>query len=309
MGLDDETKATRVDETDLGHVQVDVVPVAEFRERIGQRHCSMSVDLPAERDRAALTGQFETLGEFGHAKKGYQPHSVRPRAGLAPDSIGQMVHLRTRRPVSMKETTSPITVSLVNDYELVVAGLATMLQPYADRVRVVDSTSDGSPAETADVALFDTFGGRRHALTKATELLREGRVRHVVLYTWDASADFLSSAQDAGVSGVILKSSPADRLVQSIERIVAGERLGLGHVTRSPRTEQNEELSTREREVLALLALGYTNRQIATELYLSVDTVKSHMRRLYSKLGVTNRTQAALRADRYQLRPPLSRVS
>jgi NarL family two-component system response regulator LiaR len=209
----------------------------------------------------------------------------------------------------MEDTTSPITVSLVNDYELVVAGLAAMLRPYRNRVRVVESTAEGQPAEAADVALFDTFGGRRHALGKATDLLREGRVRHVVLYTWDASADFLSSAQDAGISGVILKSSPAERLVQSIERIVAGERLGLGHVIRSPRTEQNEELSTREREVLALLALGYTNRQIATELYLSVDTVKSHMRRLYSKLGVTNRTQAALRADRYQLRPPLSRVS
>ncbi|MGE0139227.1 MAG: response regulator transcription factor [Ilumatobacteraceae bacterium] len=48
---------------------------------------------------------------------------------------------------------------------------------------------------------------------------------------------------------------------------------------------------------------------MANELYLSVDTVKSHMRRLYSKLGVTNRTQAALRADQYQLRPTLTRVS
>ncbi|MEN9505152.1 MAG: hypothetical protein RI958_1078 [Actinomycetota bacterium] len=207
------------------------------------------------------------------------------------------------------DTPSPVTVSLVNDYELVAAGLAAMLRPYRDRVRVVSATPDGQPAEAADVVLFDTFGGRRHALAKAAELLRDGDVRHVVLYTWDASADFLSSAQDAGISGVILKSSPADRLVSSIERIVAGERIGLGHVTRTPRTEQHEELSTREREVLALLALGYTNRQIANELYLSVDTVKSHMRRLYSKLGVTNRTQAALRADRYQIHPPLSRVS
>lgn len=140
-------------------------------------------------------------------------------------------------------------------------------------------------------------------------MLQEGHVKHVVLYTWDATADFLTSAENVGISGVILKSMTAERLVQSLERIAAGEHLGLDHITRSPRSEQNDELSTREREVLALLALGYTNRQIATELYLSVDTVKSHMRRLYTKLGVTNRTQAALRADRYQLRPPLSRVS
>ncbi len=203
----------------------------------------------------------------------------------------------------------PIRICLVNDYDVIIAGLRAMLEPYRDRVTVVAVAVEDGPTEPADIALFDTFGGRRHALSRASEMLRDGHVRHVVLYTWDASADFLSSAENTGISGVILKSATAERLVQSLERIMAGEHIGLSHVTRSPRSEQNDELSTREREVLALLALGYTNRQIATELYLSVDTVKSHMRRLYSKLGVTNRTQAALRADRYQLRPPLSRGS
>ena len=209
----------------------------------------------------------------------------------------------------MDDRTAPISVSLVNDYDVIVAGLAAMLEQFGDRVRVVETTVEGEPTQPADIALFDTFGGRRHALARASSMLREGKVQHVVLYTWDASADFLTSAENVGISGVVLKSSTADRLVQSLERIMHGEHLGLNHVTRSPRSEQNDDLSTREREVLALLALGYTNRQIATELYLSVDTVKSHMRRLYTKLGVSNRTQAALRADRYQLRPPLSRVS
>jgi DNA-binding NarL/FixJ family response regulator len=140
-------------------------------------------------------------------------------------------------------------------------------------------------------------------------MVRDGYVDHVVLYTWDATADFLAQAEQAGVSGVILKSVGGERLVQALERTVSGERMGMSHITRSPRSEQTNELSNREKEVLALLALGSTNRQIANELYLSVDTVKSHMRRLYSKLGVSNRTQAALRADQYQLRPALSRVS
>ena len=86
---------------------------------------------------------------------------------------------------------------------------------------------------------------------------------------------------------MILKSVSGERLVQALERTVSGERMGMSHVTRSPRSEQTNELSNREKEVLALLALGSTNRQIANELYLSVDTVKSHMRRLYSKLGVS----------------------
>jgi DNA-binding NarL/FixJ family response regulator len=209
----------------------------------------------------------------------------------------------------MDDRIAPISISLVNDYDVIVAGLAAMLEPFADRVRVVETTVEGQPTRPADIALFDTFGGRRHALDRASVMLQSGLVKRVVLYTWDATADFLTGADRAGISGVILKSTTVERLVQSLERIATGEHLGLNDITRSPRSEQNDELSTREREVLALLALGYTNRQIATELYLSVDTVKSHMRRLYAKLGVSNRTQAALRADRYQLRPPLSRVS
>jgi NarL family two-component system response regulator LiaR len=207
------------------------------------------------------------------------------------------------------DRSTPLTVSLVNDYEIVVAGLAAMLSPYADRVRVVELSVETEPRRQADIALFDTFAGRRHALSRASAMVRDGFVDHVILYTWDATADFLAQVEQAGVSGVILKSVSGERLVQALERTVTGEKMGMAHVTRSPRSEQTNELSNREREVLALLALGSTNRQIANELYLSVDTVKSHMRRLYTKLGVTNRTQAALRADQFQLRPALSRVS
>jgi DNA-binding NarL/FixJ family response regulator len=183
-----------------------------------------------------------------------------------------------------------------------------MLKPYSDRVEVVELNVEREPRHQADVALFDTFAGRRHALSRAASMVRDGYVDHVVLYTWDATADFLAQAEQAGVSGVILKSVNGERLVQALERTASGERMGMSHITRSPRSEQTNELSNREKEVLALLALGSTNRQIANELYLSVDTVKSHMRRLYSKLGVTNRTQAALRADQFQLRPTLTRV-
>jgi DNA-binding NarL/FixJ family response regulator len=208
----------------------------------------------------------------------------------------------------MDRPNAPITVSLVNDYEIIVAGLAAMLAPYSDRVRVVEVEVNGEPRRQADIALFDTFAGRRHALSRATSMVRDGYVSHVVLYTWDATADFLAQAEQAGVSGVILKSVGGERLVQALERVLAGERLGMSHITRSPRSEQTSELSNREKEVLALLALGSTNRQIANERYLSVDTVKSHMRRLYSKLGVSNRTQAALRADEFQLRPSLTKT-
>ena len=222
---------------------------------------------------------------------GSAPHHTEDRSGVT-------------RP---RDRRRPIDVVLVNDYELVIHGLAAMLAPYADRVRVVDTEVGGTPNTRADVALFDTFAGRKYALKRAAQMVDEGHVDHVVLYTWDASAEFLTDAERTGVHGVILKSRSGRELVEALERVAAGEQIGLDHVTRSRRGGRDHELSTREQEVLALVALGLTNRDIANELYLSVDTVKTYVRRLFTKLGVSNRTQAATRASDFDLQPPAAR--
>lgn len=210
---------------------------------------------------------------------------------------------------SMSERGRPLAVSIVNDYEIIVRGLAAMLEPYADRVRVVELEAGGEPREQADVALYDTFAGRRHCLERAEKMVIDQTVRHVVLYTWDAPADFLEDASRIGVSGVVLKSRGAAELVDVIERVVTGERVGLDLVSRGRNHGPASELSIREREVLALVALGMSNREVAAELYLSVDTVKTYVKRLYTKMGVRNRTQAALRASGYDVQPPASRLT
>jgi DNA-binding NarL/FixJ family response regulator len=197
----------------------------------------------------------------------------------------------------------PITVVLVNDYEIIVQGLAAMLAPFSDRVRVVEMDAGTEPRRNADVALFDTFAGRRHAITRASEMVQANRVGHVVLYTWDAAAEFLNLADRAGVSGVVLKSTSGEVLVDVIERVVAGERIGLGNLHRGRQSRGDKGLSAREEEVLALIALGKSNGEIGHELFLSIDTVKTYVRRLYSKLGVNNRAQAALCADAYHVLP------
>lgn len=207
-----------------------------------------------------------------------------------------------------QESAQPLRLALVNDYEIIVRGLHSMLMPYRERVVVVEHEVGGIPTETVDVALFDTFAGRRDALGRAAEMVERGNARHVVLYTWDASSEFLEAAQSTGVSAVVLKSATGTDLVSALERVAGGERLGLEHVTRGPGGEQGEPLSMREREVLAMLALGSSNAQIATELFLSVDTVKTYVRRVFQKLGVRNRTQAAVLAQRYELAPPPSRL-
>ncbi|HEX2783493.1 MAG TPA: response regulator transcription factor [Ilumatobacteraceae bacterium] len=198
---------------------------------------------------------------------------------------------------------TPVTAVLVNDYDIIVQGLAAILAPYSDRVRVVEMDAGQEPKRAADVALFDTFAGRRRSIARASEMVRAGQVDHIVLYTWDAAAEFLNLADRAGVSGVVLKSTTGEVLVDVIERVVAGERVGLGELQRGRQSRGEQGLSAREGEVLALIALGKSNGEIGHELFLSVDTVKTYVRRLYAKLGVNNRAQAALCAERHHVLP------
>ena len=207
----------------------------------------------------------------------------------------------------MSDLGHPLTVSIVNDYEIIVRGLAAMLAEYPDRVRVVELEAGGAPSQSCDVALYDTFAGRRHSLERAEKMVASQIVRHVVLYTWDAPGEFLEDAARIGVSGVVLKSRGAGDLVDVLERVATGERVGLDVVSRGREHCAPPDLSMREHEVLALVALGMSNREVAEELYLSVDTVKTYVRRLFSKLGVSNRTQAALKAAGYDVQPPPSR--
>lgn len=200
---------------------------------------------------------------------------------------------------------SRIRVAIVNDYEVIVRGLAAMLDQYSDRVEIVELEAGGLPRVPCDVALFDTFAGRRHALARATEMVDAGTAKHVVLYTWDAAPAYSDDAARAGVSGVVLKTRSAETLVDSIERIAGGERVGFdGAAGTNGATRTMIELSARESEVLALIALGLTNAAMGEELYLSTETVKTYVKRLYSKLGVHNRAQAAVIAGEYRLTSP-----
>ena len=202
----------------------------------------------------------------------------------------------------------PLRVALVNDYEIIVRGLHAMLEPFSDRIAIVEHDVGSTPDRRADIALFDTFAGRRDAISRADTIVQEGLVDRIVLYTWDATDSFLEEARSAGVSAVILKTTAGADLVDALERVAEGDDVELSPNNDSNGTTVREPLSMREREVLAMLALGYRNAEIARELYLSVDTVKTYVRRLFQKLDVNNRTQAALRAADYGLAPPVSRV-
>ena len=198
---------------------------------------------------------------------------------------------------------SVVRVGVINDYEIIVRGVAAMLSPFDDRVEVVEVDAGGTPSVPMDIALFDTFAGRRHTLARARQMVADRDARHVVLYTWDAAPAFVAAAREIGVSGVVLKTRSADALVEALERVAVGERVGLDDDGGRGLPTRAVELSDRESEVLALIAQGLTNAEIARELYLSVETVKTYVKRLYAKLEVHNRAQAAVAASSLQLTP------
>ncbi|HSM66545.1 MAG TPA: response regulator transcription factor [Ilumatobacteraceae bacterium] len=194
----------------------------------------------------------------------------------------------------------PLAIAVVNDYELVLAGVRSMLEPFADRVVVVETDVGGTPERNVDIALFDTFAGRRGVLERTQTMAGDPSVGKVVLYTWDVPEEFARDLGSAPVDAVIMKSATGIELVEALEAVHRDEPTV---TTKQELFPGSAALSMREREILALLGCGFSNREIAEELYLSVNTVKSHVAKLFAKLAVANRTQAARVAIEHGLTP------
>jgi NarL family two-component system response regulator LiaR len=198
---------------------------------------------------------------------------------------------------------SPLRVALVNDFEVVVAGLASMLRPFEPAVVVVDLAVDRLTRPTPiDIALFDTFGRPGPEPERVRDLLAQPHVGHVAIYSFDIEPERVAAALDLGVQGYIWKGTKGTELVRDLHRICRGEVVvATSSVNRrrtadAPWPGRERGLSRRESEILALLVQGLSNRQIADALYLSSETVKTHVRGLYRKLGVNNRVKAAAAA-------------
>lgn len=205
------------------------------------------------------------------------------------------------KPTGDTGTTSIVRIAVVNDFELVVRGLTAMLAPFGDRVVVVETSAGGVPAGSADIALFDTFGGHRSALDRIDSMVEDRSLTRVVLYTWDAEGEIVEMARKHDVDAVVSKSTTGDDLVVLLERIHRGEEIGPSAPVAgragslfSGGDDRLSALSAREAEVLAILADGASNKAIAGELFVSAETIKSHVRSILAKLGAKNRTEAAL---------------
>jgi DNA-binding NarL/FixJ family response regulator len=195
---------------------------------------------------------------------------------------------------------TPVRVAAVNDYELILAGLEQLLRGYPDKIVVCDRIVAGEPIdEPVDVALFDLYGRHGVAATTLRLLADDEKVEHVAVFSLELGPDLVAEGRAAGASAFISKALPAGDLVDALVRIAKGE----GVIAALPRPHpampeltwpgQGAGLTERESQTLVLLADGLPNREIAAALFLSAETVKSYLARIFQKLEVRNRTQAA----------------
>ncbi|MPY91793.1 MAG: DNA-binding response regulator [Acidimicrobiia bacterium] len=196
-----------------------------------------------------------------------------------------------------------VRVTLANDFSVIVAGLAALLAPYAERIEVVDFVIVGreEASPPVDVLLFDTFGRFALGVHDLERLVANPAFRHVVAYSTETSPGSVARMLDLGASGYFTKDLSAEAIVEGLERVARGVRAVLVEAPHRARHAPHWPgaalgLTERESEVLALLSRGFRNNEIGEALFVSVDTVKSHVKAVYRKLGVRNRAEAVAAA-------------
>jgi DNA-binding NarL/FixJ family response regulator len=207
-----------------------------------------------------------------------------------------------------------IRIALVNDYEVVVAGVAHLLDRYRDRVVVAEIDLTEPVAEDVDIALYDNFAQGEADHDDIEALIASPQAQRVVVYTWNFDDDLVRAALTKGTDGYLSKALPASDLVDALERVHGGEvvvseapnrgRLSVGQDWPG----RSEGLTERESEIVALITQGRTNNEIGAVTYLSINSIKSHIRSAYRKIGATSRTQAVLWGIEHGFRPDHRRI-
>ncbi len=192
-----------------------------------------------------------------------------------------------------------IRLAIVNDYEVVVHGLAAMLRSYSERVDVVEVDANTHPKSAVDIALFDTFAQSFRDRQRIARLVSDPRIGKVVVYTWGADDPSVGATRVPGIAAYVSKRLAASELVDTLERIHAGDPVklhdsGHGPLVGGDWPGREEGLTARESEVLSLITQGYSNNDIVETTMLSINSIKSYIRSAYRKIGVTSRSRAIL---------------
>lgn len=198
----------------------------------------------------------------------------------------------------MTAPAEPIKVLLVDDHPVVRTGLRALLEGF-EGVQVVGEAADGTEALTKvddgiDVVVMDIEMPGLDGITTTERITAQNGPPVLILTTYDTQSDVLA-AVDAGAKGYLLKDAAPEKLRRAILDTAAGKPTLSAEVAALLMNRMQQprlSLSTREVELLAQLATGATNKQLAKSLFISEATVKTHLVHIYQKLGVTNRTSA-----------------
>ena len=194
---------------------------------------------------------------------------------------------------------TPIRVALVNDYVIVLEGLRALLKSSEPEIDVVEIDVKKGPRRRVDVTLVDTYGEIDSLDERVRRLGADSSNGAIVVFSFSDRPEAVRQAI-AGAQGFISKAVPRDRVIEGIRAAARGERVvstqrtyhaQIDDALRWPGREMG--LTERESEILSLLPEGLTNRELGSQLFVSENTVKTHLRSLYTKLGVRNRAQAA----------------
>ena len=206
----------------------------------------------------------------------------------------------------------PARLVIADDHELARAGMRAMLSGQRG-LELVGEASNGQEALLLcrrlqpDLALIDVRMPEMDGLATCRAIKQEYPATSVILVTMHANPEYLFEALKSGAAGYVLKDISQRELITAVQGVLRGEsilnpelvaRLLQRLASETPPQEDLPpvRLSPREREVLQLLTKGQTNREIARKLTVSVSTVKIHVEHILAKLGVSDRTQAAVRA-------------
>ena len=206
-------------------------------------------------------------------------------------------------------STPPITCVVADDHPAVLEAVADYLE--AAGVRVAGRARDGEEALAKieslapQIALVDLRMPRIGGIEVARRAARAFPDTAVILYTGYGDRAQLTEALDAGARGFILKEAPLDDLVRAIDTVARGDTyvdpVLAGILATASVGSKLPELTQRERDILRLLADGLSNEEIGRRLYLSAETVRTHVRKAMDKLDADTRTQAVARALRERL--------
>lgn len=207
----------------------------------------------------------------------------------------------------------PVRIAVLNDYEIVSAGVGAALQPHSDLVEVVELDSGLPVAGDVDLVLYDTYSAPQGNRLDVEQLVSNGQAR-VVVFSWNTHPELVETALARGAAGYLSKSLTGREIAEALVRIHRGELVvasgqqaeaGSGHAGSWPGREHG--LTARESEVIALITQGLSNQEIADRSYLSINSVKTYIRTAYRKIGVSRRSQAVAWGIEHGFRPDRER--